>query len=158
MLPEETSCIQEQTLHLLAGWLNSRAKFYPQAELPTASARGRQTYLKAKPRLQHVIEIRHFKLEWVLTHGTFPTLPVPGSSADAFPCPRSRAVQHNTAIAGQEGKVLSTLLYSLCSLAFERTIATQVIWHAYKWQICFRGNKLAISRLYFPSWTNCQRL
>lgn len=68
------------------------------------------------------------------------------------------AAQQDSAGRGRKQRLLSSFLYSLCSLAFERTIASQVIWHAYEWQICFRGNKLAISGLYFPSWTNCQRL
>lgn len=60
VLPKETSCIQEQSCHLLAGRLNSRAKFYLQAKLPVASARGRNAYLKAKPGLECVIETNHF--------------------------------------------------------------------------------------------------
>lgn len=67
--PKKTSCIREHSRHSLAGLPNSRAKFYPQAKLPIASARGRHEYLKAKPGLKCVTEISHF-MPW---EGSGPT-------------------------------------------------------------------------------------
>jgi len=89
--------------------------------------------LKAKPSLEHVIEIRHFKPGV----GADPTAPFPPSlcrAAVLMPFPAHAAEQCSTTqpCRGRKERFLSTLLYSLCSLAFERTIATEVIWHAYK--------------------------